>query len=67
MTKQVYRGVESDSADKPENDHHHGEGLVYRGSPMDGEQAEKDAEAAPSEHKHVYRGVEEDADGAEKK
>lgn len=67
MTKQVYRGVEWDSEDKPKNDHHHEKGLKYRGADLDGDQAEKDAQAVPAGHKHIYRGVEEDADGAEKK
>ena len=59
MSKQVYRGVESDSDDKPKTDHHHEKGLKYRGSDLDGDQAEHDAKAAPSDHKKVYRGVEE--------
>ena len=66
MTKQVYRGVERDSSEKPENDHHHEKGLKYRGADLDGEQAEKDAQSVPAGHKKVYRGVEQE-DDAEKK
>lgn len=66
MSKQVYRGVEHESSEKPENDHHHAKGLKYRGADLDGEKAEDEAQAHPEGHKHVYRGVEEEPKDGEK-
>lgn len=57
MTKKTYRGVEYDSEDLPKTDHHHEKGLKYRGADLDGDKAEADAEAKPSGHDKVYRGV----------
>ncbi|MEL6979397.1 MAG: DUF4278 domain-containing protein [Pseudomonadota bacterium] len=62
MSKQTYRGVTRDSSEKPENDHHHEKGLKYRGVDYDGDQAEKEAEAAPNDHQKVYRGVVQEND-----
>lgn len=63
MSKQVYRGVEHDTGKKPANDHHHEKGLKYRGVDLDGDQAEKDAQAVAAGHKRVYRGVEDTSGG----
>ena len=54
-----YRGVAYDKSEKPKNDHHHGENLKYRGADYDGAEAEKQAQAAPSGHKKIYRGAEQ--------
>ncbi|MCI4664869.1 MAG: hypothetical protein MRY74_09125 [Neomegalonema sp.] len=62
MSKQVYRGVEFDSEEKPKNDHHHEDGLRYRGAELNGEEAEKEAQAISAGHNKVYRGVEQKDD-----
>lgn len=54
-----YRGVSYDKSEKPKNDHHHGDNLKYRGVDYDGADAEKAAQAAPSDHKKIYRGAED--------
>lgn len=56
MSKQVYRGVEFDSAEMPKNDHHHDAGLRYRGAELDGAEAERDAQAVNKGYEKVYRG-----------
>lgn len=58
MSKQTYRGVTRDSQEKPQNDHHHADGLKYRGAELDGNKAEQAAQPVPAGHKKVYRGVE---------
>ncbi len=57
MSKLVYRGVAYDSQDKPQNDHHHADGLRYRGAELDGEAAERDAQPIEAGHRKIYRGV----------
>ena len=54
-----YRGVSYDKSEKPKTDHHHGDNLTYRGTDYDGAEAEKQAKAAPSNHKKIYRGAED--------
>ena len=53
-----YRGVSYDKSAKPQNDHRHGDNLTYRGVDYDGAEAEKAAQAAPNDHKKIYRGAE---------
>ena len=60
MSKQVYRGVEFESKDQPKNDHHHPDGLRYRGEEYDGDKAESAAEPVEAGHRKVYRGNEEE-------
>lgn len=57
MSKLVYRGVTFDTSDKPKNDHHHADGLRYRGVEFDGDAAERAAQPVDNGHRHVYRGV----------
>ena len=54
-----YRGVSYNKADKPQNEHRHGDNLTYRGVDYDGAEAEKQAQAAASAHKKIYRGAEQ--------
>ena len=57
MSKQTYRGVEFDSENLPKTDHHHEQGLRYRGAELDGDKAEAEAVSKPAGHEKVYRGV----------
>lgn len=57
MTNLIYRGVSYNSAEKAANAGKHGDNLRYRGVSYDGAQAQKQAQAAPSAHKKVYRGA----------
>lgn len=62
MPKLVYRGVAHSTEDKARLDHHHGDGLRYRGESYDGYIAEKSAAPRPGLKTLVYRGVVADRD-----
>lgn len=62
MTKLVYRGVSYEKETLPSTDHHHEQGLRYRGYEFDGVKAEADAKAKPAGRRRIYRGVDAGTD-----